>query len=184
MIGIIAGAIKLIGFIPYIISIVRGRTKQSKASWFVWMVLTWIFAVSYWQSGARNTLWVPIAAMFATTLVALLSIKYGERGWTSFDKKCLVAATFGLLLWWIFDNPLLAVLTSLTVDIIGALPTMRKVWKNPGSEDKISWTIFIASSVVNVFAIEQWVFAVAVYPVIMLISDSIIFVPLWLKKHE
>src|SRR3990167_6881798 len=169
-IGLFAGILKFIGFVPYIISILRKKTRPSRATWFVWMTLASILYISYRQSGATDTLWAPLAAVFATITIALLSIKYGVGGWTPFDRKCLFAAGVGLFLWFLFDQPLLAVLSSLAVDLIGALPTIKKVWTDSESEDKLSWGIFWLSSLANVFAIGQWTFAVAIYPLAMLVS--------------
>lgn len=182
--GIFAGVVRLIGFVPYIISISKGYTKPNRATWLVWSILTIKLAAGYWFVGARDTFWVPAISVILTLTVFTLSLKYGTKGWTSFDRKCLVAAAFGLILWWIYDEPLFAVLTALATDIVGAMPTIKKVWFEPESEDRLSWTLFFLSSVANVFAIERWAFGIAVYPISMLISDGLVAGFVLLRKRK
>ena len=94
-----------------------------------------------------------------------LSFRYGEGGWTLFDKFCLAGAGLGMGIWWFLDAPLLALWVSIVVDLFGAFPTLRKSWVDPESEDFLSWVLFLVSNTVNLFAISEWNLAQASYPV-------------------
>lgn len=168
--GIAAAVIAIAAYIPYLSSIFRGKTRPNRATWVIWAVLGVIICASYWSVGARNTFWFTLPA--GTVVIALLSIKYGVGGWTPFDRLCLLGAASGLLLWWISGIPFTALIIGILIDIIGYLPTMRKIWHDPASEDKLTWMMFFMASVLNLFALETWAFEIAILPIYVLVFNG------------
>ncbi len=172
--GMVAGVISLAAFIPYIISILRGKTKPNRASWWIWTVVGLMLASSYSASGAKDTIWVAISYVIGPFITALLALKFGEGGWTRFDRACIGCAAMSGALWFIFDSPLLALFINITIDCAGALPTIRKTYKKPEDEDRIAWILFFLGNTLNLFAIEKWNFAIATYPIYLFIGCGII----------
>jgi hypothetical protein len=172
MIGIIAGIISTIAFVPYIISMVRGKTTPNKATWAIWAVLGVIIAASYYAAGARETAYVPFGYAIGILAVSALSFKYGEEGWTALDKWCLAGAGAGLALWALTSEPLFALYLTTMVDAIGGIPTIKKAWERPGSEDKAAWLMFLLANALNLLAIREWTLAVAMYPVYVIILSG------------
>lgn len=174
MAGMVAGILTLLSFIPYIISILRKKTRPNRASWFIWTVVGFMCGASYYSAGANHTIWVPVSYMIGPFFTAILSLKYGEGGWTRFDRGCLAIAGVSLGLWWVFNSPLIALVINLVVDFMGALPTIRKSYYEPEKEDKTAWAMGFMGNTANLFAVERWSFAIAVYPVYMFIGCGII----------
>jgi len=163
--GLLAGIIALLAFIPYIFTTLKGKTRPNKATWIIWAVLGIIIAASYYSAGARETVWVPIVYSVGMVITALVSLKYGQDGWTALDKGCLAGAGIGIIFWAMTSDPATAYYITTTVDAIGAIPTISKAWKNPGSEDKATWLMFLAANSLNLLAIGQWTPMVAFYPI-------------------
>lgn len=174
--GIAAGIFSLAAYAPYIVAILRGKTKPNRASWVIWVLTSGGIFFSSLASGASDTLWMPGCYMVCSSVIVLLSLKYGEDGWTSFDLRCLIAATIGLVLWGIFDTPLIAIIIGTSVDVVGALPTIRKSYHKPESEDELAWALFFLGSVANVLAIKEWSFVIALYPIVMVALIGLIAV--------
>ncbi|MFA5188375.1 MAG: hypothetical protein WC460_03365 [Patescibacteria group bacterium] len=167
--GKLAGIISLCAFLPYIIAILRKQTKPNRASWWIWSAVGLMLGASYFSSGARNTIWVPVSYIIGPLTIAFLSIPYGEGGWNRFDRYCLIISALSIVLWISFKNPLIALLINLSMDTLGGLPTMRKSYKNPEGEDKLAWTLFSTGNLVNIFAIETIKFSIMIYPIWMFI---------------
>lgn len=184
IVGKIAGVISLVAFVPYIVAILRGKTKPNRATWWIWTIVGIMLGASYYFSGANNTLWVPISYIIGPLAIAILSIKYGEGGWNRFDRYCLLGAMTSAILWWLFDSPFIALLINLFIDFLGALPTIKKVYKKPETEDRTAWVLFFLGNVVNLFAIETWVFTIAVYPVYMFCGNGIITTLVLLRRRK
>jgi hypothetical protein len=181
--GKLAGIISLAAYAPYILSILRKETKPNRASWIIWAVVSTIIALSYREAGASYAFLAPVGYVVGSTIVFILSIKYGVGGWTPFDRKCLIGAATSLVLWKIFDSPMSALLINLLINLLGTLPTARKAWYQPQTESKVAWSLFFLGSIVNLFAVENWTLSMAVYPVSMIFLIGIVTVPvLWTKR--
>ncbi|MGD2148283.1 MAG: hypothetical protein PVH41_16445 [Anaerolineae bacterium] len=174
MAGYLAGALSLAGFAPYVASILRGETKPNRASWFIWLVVSLIIAVSYRDAGADFAFLMPVAYTVGSSVVASLSLRYGTGGWTRFDRTCLVGAGAGVLMWVAFSSPLSALLINLFINLLGTLPTIRKAYYQPETESGLAWTLYSLGNLVNLFAIEHWTFSMVVYPVSMVFIVGVV----------
>jgi hypothetical protein len=77
-------------------------------------------------------------------------------------------------MWVIFDSPMSALLINLLMNLLGTLPTIRKVFYQPETESRLAWTLFSLGNLLNPFAIEEWVFSMAVYPVSMVLIVGVV----------
>lgn len=171
--GIIATIVVTAAYVPYIISIFRKETKPNRASWFIWAILGAITFTSYYSLGARSTVWYSLP--LGTVITALLSIRYGVGGWNRFDGICLLGAFFGLVSWFISGNPFIALALVMVVDFFAYLPTIKKTYLNPLSENKAAWALFTLSGVLNFLAIDSWTVDIAAYPAYMLAFNFLVF---------
>ena len=149
-IGITAGLVGLAACIPYIPSILRGETKPNRVSWFVWMTLGLVTAVSYQGVGADSTM--------------LLSIWYGVGGWSRLDRLCLAGVVVSAVVW-VF-SPGLALALAISVDFLGLVPTLHKSWVKPREENLAGWVVTTIAAVINLFAIDvnTVTFGIVAYP--------------------
>ncbi len=172
--GAAAGLLSLLAFLPYFVSTLRGRTRPNRATWWIWSVTGAVLLASYWFSGADTTIWVPVAYFVASFATALLSIRHGEGGATRLDRGCLMGAGAGLILWWLLDTPVAALVTTLGVDFAGALPTIRKAWEAPWTEDRLAWGLFVAANAINLVAVDRFEFAIVIYPLYFFLASGTI----------
>lgn len=182
VIGIVAGFLSLLGFVPYLFTICQGKTRPNRATWWIWAIVGIILSASYYSSGAVHSLWVPVCSAIGHFLIAIFAIKYGEGGWNRFDRACFLGAGISLFLWWQFSSPLIALSINIVIDFLGALPTIRKSYYEPKTEDPLTWRIFLAAHTLNLFAINNWSFALSAYPLYLFSVTSIIVVLLLRSK--
>lgn len=191
--GILAAIIRIGGDLSYIFSVRDGESKPDRISWLIWSILTIKLFVSYALVGARETLWVPFIAMTATCYIFYLAINqhpekfrwfqrvftrknWGQMGFV--QKWSVVVGTIGIVSWIVSTDPFFAVISSLIADLAGSFAMLPKTWKNPSSESKRSWIIYISSDFANLFAAE-WdltlaAFKIFVYVASMFLSDGIV----------
>ncbi|MFA6594184.1 MAG: hypothetical protein WCT16_02900 [Candidatus Buchananbacteria bacterium] len=175
-----AGVLFIIGLVPYGRAIIKGETKPSKTSWIIWFSID---LLAFGGMIAADTLnGQMIGVILGAGLILLLTLIYGENKWTKLDKFCLFGATVGLALWLLFDNPLLAIIISAIIGIIGSIPTFVFAWRDPSRENKLAWTIFWLSCVCAVSAIPHLTAADIIQPVSFLLIESIMMFILYFKK--
>ncbi len=185
ILGIVAGIIAFSAYVVYVVSILRGKTKPNRATWWIWTFMGLVVGLSYYFAGARNTIWVPFVEFIGPLSIALLSVKYGEGGLDNkTDLVCLFGAIFSIILWIIFGNPVIALVTNLAVDSFALVPTIKKSYLRPEGEDFWAWFGTGIADTLNLFAVERLTFAILVYPIYMLVSDLIIIFILFLRKKN
>ena len=130
---ILSAIVTVVAALPYIIEIVRGRTKPRIVSWFTWSVLTGIACAASFADGQVPAGVLLLAGTFETALIVILGFKHGDRKFERLDMYCLAGAATGLVLWLLFNSPAIAVLATITIDLIGAIPTFKHSWEKPVS---------------------------------------------------
>ncbi len=183
VIGVLAGCLSFFAYILYVVSMIKGRCRPNRMTWMTLTVIGIGLAVSYFASGARETMWVPISYVAGPFIISLFSFKYGEGGWSRLDRWCIFGVIVSVGMWWLLHSPLVGLVTNLLVDLFALLPTMEKSLRDPAGEDRVAWSIETVSNIMNLFAVTTWTFAVAVYPVYLLAINLFITLALWWPRR-
>ncbi|PSN20837.1 hypothetical protein C7271_00125 [filamentous cyanobacterium CCP5] len=175
----IAGIIGFLGYIPYIFAILKRKTFPNPATWWIWSIIGWAAFVSYFAAGGDETFWLMLSYAIGPSAIAILSLKYGKGGLDKFDICCLIISCVSLLAWIITSNPSIALATNLGIDITGSLPTLRKTYLEPETEDGLSWCVFWVGNTINfltVLFIDNLTFSTVAYPFYLFILASIMMI--------
>lgn len=174
ILGIVAGIFSFSAYLFYIVAILKGKTKPSRSTWFIWAFIGIVLAISYKASGAEDTIWVAVSEAIAPTIIAILAMKYGTGGTDKIDIIAFSGAILSLFLWWYFGSPVVALVTNLAIDFFAALPTIKKVWVKPKEEDRLAWSLTQTGNLFNLFAIDIFTFSIIIYPIYTFIIDGVI----------
>jgi hypothetical protein len=136
----------------------------NRATWCIWAIVGVILCASYYSSGSTQAIWVPASYAVGQVLIAILALKYGEGAWSRFDRLCMLGAGISLILWWQLKSPAIALIINISIDSLGALPTLKKVYAEPETENCLAWSITLAASTCNLFAIDQWSISNCAFP--------------------
>lgn len=197
--GKAAGILNLAAFVPYILALygwgfrwgirillrLPERAKPNRASWFVWAFVGSVILPTYHYSGAQETIWVPVALVAGPIVVAVLSLRWGEGGWTRFDVCCLVGACISILGWVLAESAVVGLLLALVADACGVAATVRHAYRRPDEENRLAWTLFLAGDTLNLFAVQDWswaAYATWILPIYMIGHVVPIVGLLWLKQ--
>ena len=184
MFGIAAGVIEFISLPIYVHSILNGATKPDRVTWWVLALISTLIAISYYASGARDTLWLPIVYAMCMLIIALLSLKYGEGPITLnfLDRISLIGALLSAAVWWMIHSPVPALFLNVATEFIGLIPTIIKSYRRPWTESKAAWIIGTIAALLNILAISEWTLVIAFYPIYVFVTDVIIMYFLVRKK--
>lgn len=173
----------MVASVPYILDILKGKTRPNKASWVIWSVTTTILFFSYFFVGARATIFLPAAYVLNCFIILFLSFKYGSSSpWSRLDIISISVAGFSLIIWFLTKNPLLALLMNLTMDAVAYLPTIKKSYTNPISENTLAWALFFLGACFNLLAINDFSFQIVIHPLVMFLMNSAVLAVLLHKK--
>lgn len=176
LIGIAAGILELLSLPIYVSSILKGKTKPDRVTWWVLALVSGMITASYFASGARETIWLPLVYTISFIVVGALSIKYGEGPLTLdlIDRVSLIGALASAFIWWSLKSPVPALFMNIATEFIGLVPTINKSYRRPWTENKAAWVIGSIASLLNVLAINEWTFVIAAYPIYVFVTNTII----------
>ncbi len=165
ILGILSAIVFAIAYIPYIVSIGKGRTKPHPFSWLLWSLIGVISAYFYVRVGAVETLPFAFAGAVLPFIVAVISFRNWEGGFSNFDYLCLALSASAIIAYILFHSAAISLTLSLCADSIAFLPTMRKTFFSPSSESIGSWGLFLLSYALSLLAaIPRFSYGVVIFP--------------------
>ncbi len=182
--GQIAGILAFISFLPYIRSILRKETKPQRTTYTIWTVVTFVTLFSYFASGARDTMWQVLVFAAMQLIVLGLSFKYGMGGFEKLDIFCFAGAALGVILWIITNDPRIALYLSIIVEGFGWMPTIKKTYNLPYTENVTSWAIACIASVCNLLAITAFSPEIISYPLFVFVFQSSLLAIILIRRRK
>lgn len=172
---IVGSLITIASVVPYLIDIVKGTTKPNLVSWITWTLLTAIATVAEIAAGEWFTAIFTGAAVIETGSVVVFGlIKKAYVRYTTFDVVCQVAALSGIVLWQIFDSPIIGILGAVIIDFIGALPTVRHAWQKPFEETWQTYALCFVGAVFGVLALSSFTWESLSYPLYLVAINALV----------
>lgn len=182
--GYISAILSILMIAPYIRDIFLKKTKPERASWFIWTVLGFIAFFSQFAKGASSSLWLTTGQTIAVLIVFLLSIKYGVGGLTNRDIKALIAASVGLVLWYLTNEASYALIIVILIDATGTLLTVLKGYKEPETETMSTWIISGTSGIFGALAVGMINPILLAYPLYIVIANYTVVGAMVLGKKK
>jgi hypothetical protein len=174
--AILSGAVVVFGGPPYLLDILKGKTKPQRTTWFIWTVQGTIAFFSQVQLGAHWSLLFAGLNAAGNLAVFLLSLKYGVGGWNRIDILALSIAFVGVILSVIIKAPFLALLGVILADFAGVIPTLHKTFLLPSSETTVTWFALGTSSLLAIFSVGSTKFSLLLYPVYLTLANYAVLV--------
>jgi hypothetical protein len=170
--------------VPYIIDIVKGKTKPNIVSWITWTLLIGIGAAALFASHQSHAGLLLTGDVIATFAVVVVGIKYGFAKLELFDGLCQLGAIIGLVLWLVFNSPMIAIAATLVIDFIGTLPTVRHSWLHPNEETSITFGIGVIATVLTLLSLKEYSVTAWIYPAYLLFSNGLLFVTIVFSRNK
>ena len=181
--GYLSGSLMILSVIPYIRSILKGNTKPQRMTWLIWSILTLIAFFSQLAKGASWSLFVTGGDMIAILITFIFSVKYGVGGFRKLDILSLFGAGVSLLLWYLTNEPAVALFLIILIDIIGANLTIIKSWKNPETENWICWAMCGVGGLFGILSVGSLNFVLLSYPIYICLMNSILAIIVISRKR-
>lgn len=176
VLAFVAAFLMLFCTLPYIIDIAKGKTKPNIITWLTWSILIGIGAAALFASDETNAALLLTGDFVATFGVVVFGLWRGTVKIDTFDVLCQAGAIIGLLLWLIFDSPLIAIVATIAIDFIGTIPTLRHSWKHPEEETPITFLIGVIATILTLLSLKEYSVSAWVYPAYLLCSNALLFI--------
>jgi hypothetical protein len=166
--GMLAIALTLIAFIPYIQSTLHGKTRPHVFSWVIWGLTTFVVFLAQLQSGGGAGAWpIGISGVITIGVAWLAYLKRADTTITRADKWFFIAALAALPCWYLSADPLWAVVILTVVDVLGFGPTLRKAYFFPHDENMNFFALFMVRNLVAILALEHYSLTTLLFPAVI-----------------
>ena len=132
--------------IPYIISIIKGTTKPHQFSWLVFAIMNGIVFFSQFLEGGRGSVIVYGLFFIGSTINFLLSLKYGVRDTSKWDKLLFGFALLTIVVWLITRSNATAIWLTILIDVFATSMIILKLRAEPHTEAPLPWVLATAAT--------------------------------------
>jgi hypothetical protein len=185
---VIASMLAVVGNVSYVKSTLRGQTKPHPYSWFIWTIVSLTTFFGGLQKGAGvGAIPTGISELF-TVIVFVLSLwrlikgRDVEQINKKVDTVFLVVALLGLVPWILTKDPTISVVTVVTIDLLAFIPTVRKTWSHPESENPLLYATNVARHVLTLIAIEAYNVATMLHSISMICSNTLMVILIRVRR--
>ncbi|MFZ1250541.1 MAG: hypothetical protein WAR37_03810 [Candidatus Microsaccharimonas sp.] len=184
--ALIGAGIASLGGLYYLYETIRGNTKPNRITWLLWGLFPMIIFIAQKAQGVEGLSWVSFAAGFTPFLILLASFLNKKAYWKTEprDYYLMAAGVVGLLLWYLTDNPNLAILFALLADLMAGLPTIIKSYKHPETESWVAYAISTVGFGLSILAIQSFSFETFAFVFYLFVVNALLAVFASRKTHS
>ena len=171
---ILIGFFGLSSYIVGVSQILKNKYSPNVFSRVVWLLLAVnAFVAILMSGGSKSSILLGGIFLVGNFAICILSFWKGIRSFGRLEYICLTLLLMSVLIWIFFDAPLLNLVLSLFAYFIGALPTYKRVWKDPKSESFGFWSLFFVASLLSVVVADFSSLTSIIFPIYFTIFDGI-----------
>lgn len=182
-IGVLAVAFKIWGDIGLVVGTWKREIVLHRFTWIIFGLTAWVFLKSQLDLGMSwgklFFIWI-----FAVNLV-LLALSYtkgrGTGGADAWERAALVVAFISLGLLFASLSPIWALMCTVLADILGAVMSVVKAWRDPTTEIPQPWMRGAIGSFFSLVAVGSLNFELMIGPAYFLLFDGLMW---WLATRK
>lgn len=184
VIAIIAALLAIVGNVPYLRDVIKGKTKPHAYTWLIWSIVSAVTFFGQVAKGAGVGAIPTAASEIFTIIIFLFSLRYGFKKHSRTDTIFLIVALLGLIPWILTKDPTLSVITVVSIDVIAFIPTIRKTWKYPGTETRALYSMNVARHILMLISLEAYNTATMLHSIAMITINTLMTVIITSKRKE
>lgn len=171
--AIVASLLAIAGNVPYLHDVLKKKITPHPYTWLVWSIVSAITFFGLFAKGAGiGALPVAVAEVF-TIIIFLFSLRNGFSHIDKTDHYYLVAALLGLIPWMLTNDPTISVIVAVSIDLIAFMPTIRKTWHKPQSEQPSLFVANVLRHILVLASLQSYNIATTLHSIAMIATNSI-----------
>lgn len=174
--AVIASILAIIGNVPYFIDVLKEKIQPHPYTWFVWSLVSCVVFFGQLSKGAGIGAMPTAFAEVFTILIFLFSIKNGFKDIHTSDHIFLVSALLGLIPWFLSKDPTLSVIIVVAIDVIAFIPTLRKTFLKPETENPILFITNVLRHSLTILSLYSYNIATTLHSITMIITNALMTV--------
>lgn len=165
ILALIAAGLAIIGNVPYLRDTLKRKIRPHPYTWFVWSVVSFITFFGQLLKGGGYAVIATGAAEMFTILIFLAGLRNGFKDVSRTDTIFLVVALAGIVPWYLTKDPTISVIIAVCIDLVAFIPTFRKAWKRPETENPILYFMNVVRHILVLVSINSYNIATTLHSI-------------------
>lgn len=181
---IIASMLAVVGNLPYLRDVVKGRTKPHPYTWLVWSIVSLtVFFGQVAKGAGLGAIPTGVSEIF-TIIIFFFSIKYGFKNIRKVDTYFLIIALLGLIPWAVTKDPTVSVIIVVSIDLFAFGPTLLKTWRHPDTETPLLYGMNVLRHILILFSLNAYNIATTLHSISMIITNTAMTAFILFRKEK
>ncbi len=168
----IAVIFAIIGNVPYLRDVIKGKVQPHPYTWLVWSLVSCIMFFGQIAKGAGIGAIPTGASEIFTIIIFFFSLRYGFKNIVRRDTYFLVLSLLGLIPWFLTKDPTISVIIVVSIDLIAFVPTLHKAKYLPSSENPILYEMNVSRHILTLFSLQAYNIATMLHSIAMIVVNS------------
>ena len=184
--AIAVSVINFVACVSYVRAILKGEATPNRVTWFLWALVPVIAGAAQWRSGVGISTLVVLSVGLGPACIVLASFVAGTGSWKlgPFDYVCGACSLAALALWAVTGDPVTAIVLSILADAAAALPTVRKAWLAPATEDRSAYLIAFAGMILGLLSVQEATFSAYAFNAYLVVVSLALVLILYLPRRR
>jgi len=168
----------------YVRSMLKGGAKPNRVSWLMWSIAPFIATAAAISNGVGWAALPVFMSGFSPFLIFTASFVSKKAHWTlaSFDYVCGLLSGLALVLWYVTEDPNVAITFAIVSDGLASIPTLTKGWKHPETESAWPFMVGAFNASTSFWAFTMWTFSAYAFPAYLIVINILLFFSVYKKK--
>jgi len=171
-IAIIAALLAIVGNVPYLRDIIKGRVQPHPYTWLVWSLVSCIIFFGQLAKGAGIGALPTAASEVFTIIIFFFSLKYGFKNIRKIDTVFFIIALLGIIPWILTKDPTVSVIIAVSIDLVAFVPTIRKAWIRPETETPVLYVMNVLRHILMLFSLQAYNIATTLHSIVMITTNT------------
>jgi hypothetical protein len=181
---IVASLLAVLGNLKYLRDVFSGKIQPHAYTWFVWTIVSCIVFFGSLSRGAGiGAIPILISELF-TIVIFIFSLKNGFKNVETIDHIFLIIALTGLIPWYLTSDPTISVIVAVAIDFTAFIPTIRKTFLRPESENYILYITNASRHILILLSVDTYNIATTLHSIVMIMLNSIMTYLTVFKKRN
>lgn len=172
-IAVVAAILAIFGNIPYLRDILNKKVRPHPYTWLVWSIVSCIIFFGQLAKGAGIGALPTASAEIFTIIIFVFSLRYGFKDIKPIDTVFLIIALLGIVPWILFKDPTISVIIAVGIDLVAFMPTIRKTWVNPKTENSILYISNVLRHILMLLSLKSYNIATMLHSIVMITVNFI-----------
>lgn len=162
----------LVGDGSYLFETIKGRVKPNRVTWLLWGLAPIVIYFAQLSKGVGFEAYLTLVIGAVPILIFVATFFNKKAYWklTRFDYTFAVLSVIGLIAWYFTKDGNLAIFLILIADVFASIPTFRKAYTHPETEDYKIYLLNSIALLIALLTIRSWNFANYAYLLMSFIS--------------